>query len=370
MCPSPTPDLEGLGERVGSLPPIARLRELGEPPIYLVGGTVRDLLLGAERVDLDLAVEGSLDDVVDHLGGTVRAHERFDTATAELEGVRIDLARARRERYAAPGALPEVEPAPLAEDLARRDFTVNAMAIPVQGDPELIDPHRGLRDLTEARLRVLHSGSFVDDPTRALRAARYATRFGFALESETGELLRAANLRTVSGDRIEAELLKIASEANPRRAFELLDEWELHELGEGAAEEIDTVAGLLAEPPWSEIADRSLAVVAAARGRNGEVARLAEASPERASEAVALASGQDGETLALARARGGEWLDRYVSEWRDVRLEISGEDLIAAGIPEGPAVGRGLDAALGRKLDGELDGRDEELEAAVEAARS
>jgi tRNA nucleotidyltransferase (CCA-adding enzyme) len=369
MCPSVEPDLEGLGERIGSLLPVARLREVAHPPIYLVGGTVRDLLLGAERVDLDVAVEGELGPVVEHLGGVVRAHERFETATAELEGIRIDLARARRETYAKPGALPEVEPATLAEDLARRDFTVNAMAVPLQGEQELIDPHGGLADLAAGQLRVLHAGSFVDDPTRALRAARYAARLGFGLESGTAELAHAADLGTVSEDRVEAELLRLAAEEDPRRGFELLDRWGLHELPDGAGETIDTVGDLLAQPPWSDLADRALAVLAAARGANGEVTRLAEANPARASEAVALAGGHDGETLALARARGGAWLDRYVGKWRDVRLEITGEDLIAAGVSEGPAVGRGLDKALAGKLDGELNGRDEELGAALEAAR-
>jgi tRNA nucleotidyltransferase (CCA-adding enzyme) len=110
-------------------------------------------------------------------------------------------------------------------------------------------------------------------------------------------------------------------------------------------------------------------VLAAALGRLADAPRLADARPSRPSEAVELATGRTGVELALARALGAEWLDRYVGEWRHVRLEIGGDDLLAAGIPQGPAVGRGLAAALARKLDGEVAGSDEELAVALDAAR-
>ena len=129
-----------------------------------------------------------------------------------------------------------VEPAARVEaDLARRDFTINAMAIPLGGEPDLIDPHGGQADLAAGLLRVLHRGSFVDDPTRALRAARYAARFGFGLEPETEALLREADLGTVSADRRDAELLRLAGEAEAPRAFALLAEWGLVDLREGGA---------------------------------------------------------------------------------------------------------------------------------------
>jgi tRNA nucleotidyltransferase (CCA-adding enzyme) len=362
---------ERIPERLSALPGLDRVREAAAgTPVYLVGGAVRDLIVGRERADLDLAVEGDAAALGQRLGGEVRTHRRFATATVRTDGIELDLATARSESYPEPGALPEVRPATLTEDLDRRDFTVNAMAVPLTGDPELIDPHGGLADLERGALRVLHDRSFVDDPTRALRAARYAARYGFELEPRTEELLRHADLGTVSDDRVEAELRKLAAEQRARRGFELLDEWGLVSLAAGASELIDAVAALTAAEPWSRVADRGEAVLAAARGRRAPAAReLADAEVTTPSEGVELARGHDGVTLALARALGAGWLDRYVEEWRHVRLDIDGEDLIKAGIPEGPAVGRGLAAALRAKLDGEASGADEELRVALDAAR-
>jgi tRNA nucleotidyltransferase (CCA-adding enzyme) len=362
---------ERLAERLAALPGIERLREAATGiAAYLVGGAVRDLMLGRERTDIDVAVEGEVAELARRLGGEVRAHERFDTATVRVEGLEVDLAATRSETYAHPGALPEVRPASLAADLARRDFTVNAMAVPLAGDPDLIDPHRGLEDLQRGELRVLHPRSFEDDPTRALRAARYSARYGFALERTTAELIRRADLSAVSRDRVEAELRKLAAEPEAARAFELLGKWALLELRPGALELAAAVGELTAEEPWLQVAPRAEAVLAAALGRGvAEARQLASAEPARPSEAVERAHGHSGVGLALARALGAEWLDRYVAEWRGVRLEIGGSDLITEGVAEGPAVGRGLREALRAKLDGEVHGRGEELRAALVAAR-
>jgi tRNA nucleotidyltransferase (CCA-adding enzyme) len=217
---------------------------------------------------------------------------------------------------------------------------------------------------------VLHPRSFEDDPTRAVRAARYAARYGFALDGSTAELIRRADLATVSRDRVEAELRKLAAEPEAPRAFELLGEWGLLELWPGAPELAGAVGELTSAEPWLQIAPRADAVLAAALGRGVPEARqLASAEPGRPSEAVELARGRSGVELALARALGAEWLDRYVGEWRMVRLEIDGRDLIAEGVAEGPSVGRGLREALRAKLDGEVHGSGEELRAALAAAR-
>jgi tRNA nucleotidyltransferase (CCA-adding enzyme) len=374
-------DRSSLPARVAALGLDPVVEAAAGTPLYLVGGAVRDLLLGRERADVDVAVEGDSAALARSLGEDVRAHERFGTATVRLEGLVVDLATARAESYPYPGALPEVRPAGLAEDLARRDFTINAMAIPLGREPELIDPHGGEADLAAGLLRTLHPGSFDDDPTRALRAARYAARFGFALEHGTEIALRRTDLGTVSRDRVEAELLKLAAELGAPRGFELLGDWGLLELG-GSIELAESVAELLEREPWSAVADRPTAVFAAAtgslpaRGRPedaGDVLaaarELARSEPTRPSEAVDLAGVRGGVELALARALGAEWLDRYVAEWQHVAIEIGGEDLLAAGVPEGPAIGHGLAAALRRKLDGEISGREQELEAALEAAR-
>jgi tRNA nucleotidyltransferase (CCA-adding enzyme) len=351
-------------------PELDTVREVaGEEPVYLVGGAVRDLLLGRGRADIDLVVEGDAGALAEKLGADPVEHQRFATAKVDLGGHEVDIATARAESYSHPGALPDVRPARFEEDLARRDFTINAMAIPLRGEPKLIDPRHGRVDLEDGVLRVLHENSFVDDPTRALRAARYAARFGFALEPRTEELQRAADLNTISEDRREGELLRIAAEPRAPQAFELLAKWGLVELRDGGAELATRVAALFASPPWDGIAYRDRAVLVAALGPVGGEVDLSATTPARPSEAVELARGHGPVELALARALGAEWLDLYLAEWRSVKLEVDGEDLIAAGIPQGPDLGRGLREALRRKLDGEIADPEQELQVALEAAR-
>ncbi len=364
--------IDDLGEALhGAYPELAAVQEVaGGKRVYLVGGAVRDLLLGRGRSDIDLVVEGEAAALATRLGGEVVEHERFATAKVRLDDHEIDIATARAESYPHPGALPEVKPTGgIAADLARRDFTINAMAIPLRRDPELIDPHRGREDLDAGLLRVLHERSFDDDPTRALRAARYAARFGFDLEPDTAGLLRQTELSTVSVERRDAELLRLAGEAEATRGFALLADWGLLDLHQNGIEVAGRVAGLLASPPWQGVARRDRAVLAAALGTWGDAERLAAANPERPSEAVRLARNADPVELVLARAMGADWLDRYLQDWRQIGLEIDGEDLIAAGVPQGPRIGQGLAEALRRKLDGELSGREQELEIALDTAR-
>src|SRR5688500_286714 len=150
-------DPESLGRALHELEGVDELRaKLEGAHAWLVGGAVRDLLLGGTRADLDVVVEGDAAGAAALLGAEAKSHERFGTASVDLGGIRVDVARARRETYANPGALPEVEPAALLDDLARRDFTVNAMALPLSGRAELLDPHGGRADLEAGLLRVLH----------------------------------------------------------------------------------------------------------------------------------------------------------------------------------------------------------------------
>src|SRR5215216_6277278 len=202
----------------------------GLPPTYLVGGAVRDLLRGADAVDLDLAVEGDARSVArslaDRLGGSAREHERFGTATVRAPDLNFDLATTRTESYDEPGALPRVAPATLAEDLRRRDFTINAMAVALTGDElgHLYDPHGGVPDLGAGVLRVLHPGSFLDDPTRLLRAVRYETRLGFRMDEDSERAARASvaedALSTVSGSRVRDELMDLLAEHEAPAAVE------------------------------------------------------------------------------------------------------------------------------------------------------
>jgi tRNA nucleotidyltransferase (CCA-adding enzyme) len=360
-----------LGEQVDSLPAIDQLRQIAERvPSYLVGGVVRDLLLGRGVADLDVAIDGDAAALTDLPGFSFERDALFLTGRIEQGDLKIDVAQTRAESYPRPGALPEVTPASIAEDLARRDFSINAMAHPLAGDRQLIDPHGGVDDLRAGLLRVLHKGSFVDDPTRALRAARYAARFGFELEPKTGELLGDADLSTVSEDRIDNELRHIAEEEDPAAALRLIAEWGvLPSLDPQAPDRAAEVARLASSPPWSGWVDRELAVTLAIVRPLPQIRELAAATPERPSDGVRLAATWDPAQLLVARALGAEWLDRYAAEWRHVRLEITGDDLLAEGIPEGPDIGRGLEAALSGKLDGEISGREEELRIALAVAR-
>lgn len=360
-----------LPKLVDSLPANDLLRQVAErAPAYLVGGVVRDLLLGIEGADLDVAIEGDPGALADLPGFRFERDALFLTGRLERSDLKIDVAQTRDESYPRPGALPEVRPASIGDDLARRDFTINAMALPLSGEQELIDPHGGLDDLRAGLLRVLHEASFVDDPTRALRAARYAARFGFELEPGTAALLSDVDLSTVSEDRIDNELERVAAEEDPAKSVALIVDWGvMPNLDQQAPERVAEVARLASVQPWSDWVDRELAVMLAIVRPLPQIRELAAATPERPSEAVSLAATWDPAQLLVARALGAEWLDRYASEWRHVQLEITGDDLLEESIPEGPAIGRGLEAALSGKLDGEISGRDEELRIALAAAR-
>jgi len=352
-------------------PELDLVQGAAEEPVYLVGGAVRDLLLGRPRADVDLVVLGDAGELAGRLGGASAEHDRFGTVKVEVEGHEVDIATARTETYPHPGALPEVTPAASVEaDLDRRDFTINAMAVPLAGEVRLIDPHGGREDLERGLLRVLHEGSFVDDPTRAIRAARYASRFGFALEPEADRLLRQADLSIVSATRRRAELERLAAEPSGRVGLGLLAGWGIIDLRKDGVKLMEAVDDLLKASRWDELVPREQALIAAALGPEGSEDVLASMWPPKPAEAVELAERRDPVELILARAMGASWLDRYLTVWRNVELEIDGGDLIAAGVPQGPAIGRGLRAARRRKLEGEISGRDQELAAALEAARA
>ncbi len=367
------------GEAAAGLPLGGLRRVLAEVDSYLVGGVVRELVsCGEPGGDLDVAVDAELEPLLESLAEDPEVeveglHRRFGTAIVRVGAARVDLARTRSESYPRPGALPEIEPAPIGADLARRDFTVNALALPLRPPHDLLDPFGGAEDLRGGILRVLHERSFVDDPTRAIRGARYAARLGLAPDPETLELLRATDLATVSADRVAAEMIRLAEKPAAPAGFALLAEWGLLDLSAWTLKLVESIDRAVSAPPWSgSPALRASAILLAVEGgeRAEAALELASTRPERASEAVRLASGRDEDQLLLAAAAGCGWAADYVGSWRGVGLEIDGADLIAAGVPEGPAVGAGLRAALARKRDGELaPGREAELEAALEVAR-
>jgi tRNA nucleotidyltransferase (CCA-adding enzyme) len=216
-------------------PLLERAYEL-QTPVYLVGGCVRDLLLGRPHLDIDIVIEGSALPLARSAAKTYKAkltsHPQFLTHVLEFKnGRHLDIATARTETYAEPAALPVVEPASLQEDLYRRDFSINAIALSLNRTDQghIWDPFGGLEDLEAKKIRVLHAQSFKDDPTRIFRAARFAGRFGYELEWRTREWLNEAiGLQlpaTLSGARLREELTPLLLERDPRPAFRLLSQW-------------------------------------------------------------------------------------------------------------------------------------------------
>jgi tRNA nucleotidyltransferase (CCA-adding enzyme) len=401
------PSADRLLRAVRSLPAAVPLLERlpDGPGVALVGGAVRDLLIDREPAELDLVVEGDPGRLIATLGGTAKWHDRFGTSTVRLDGFRYDIARARQETYARPGALPDVAPATLDEDLLRRDFAVNAIAIRLNGPRagQLSSAPCALEDLEARVLRVLHEHSFIDDPTRLFRLCRYASRLGFAIESRTAELARAAvrehALDTVSGSRVGTELRLLAREGDPIAALRSLHEIRLDvEIDPAFGIEDPALAeralGLLAAAPEARRDQLALAVAMMrirpqtlsglleglafdAADRDAILAAATRAQPlaralsdaKRPSEIAAAVGGAAPELVALAGALGPAdqaraWLERH----RHVGLEIDGRDLLAAGVREGPAIGAGLRAALLAKLDGRAAGREQELAEAMRSA--
>jgi len=400
--PSPAELLQRLRALPASAPLLQRLAD--EPPVYLVGGAVRDLLLEREPLEFDLVVEGDPDLVAQRLGGARRVHDRFDTSSVDLDGFRYDLARARSETYSRPGALPDVRPAGLHEDLRRRDFTVNAAAIALAGERagEFIAMPTAVEDLEANVLRVLHDQSFLDDPTRLLRLARYAARLRFHADAHTLALAHAAvaggAVATVSGARLGAELRLLAREPDPLGALSALGDLHVDaaidpDFGLGDPALAQQALELLVE---GERRDRLVLALAAHRIPPARLAVLLDslsfsagdrdailgtatraqamsgalAQATRPSEIAAAAEGAPPELIAFAGALGApeparDWLTRL----RHIRLAIDGSDLLAAGVPSGPAIGQGLRAALAAKLDGRAPNEEAELAQALRAAR-
>ena len=207
-----------------------------EVRLYVVGGVVRDLWLGQPSSDIDIVVEGDAFAFARKLAHRLKAqtvfHERFRTAALTLDNsMVIDIVTARAETYARPGALPDIVPATLKEDLLRRDFTFNALAAGLNADNfgVLRDDLGGVADLEAKMIRIMHERSFIDDPTRILRAARYAVRFGFQFDALTQDLLNQAVeqdvFRTITPVRYFLEFRRILEEKDPLPILDLLASW-------------------------------------------------------------------------------------------------------------------------------------------------
>lgn len=328
----------------------------------VVGGCVRDALLGRPTRDLDVMAEGDgaalAADCAAAWGARIETFGRFGTARLVLSGgFRLDVATARSETYPEPGALPVVRPASLEEDLARRDFTVNAMAVlaGTDGLGETLDPYGGEKDLKAKALRILHPKSFVDDPTRLLRAARYAARLGLSPEPATLKAMRAAKgLGSVSRERIRQELWRILEEADPVPALKLCVTWKLagafhpkFRIPEGLAKHKD--------------ARTRLGLIAFGLGKDGEefVRSLPLAREDGAVLAAALKAARAGATPAQPLP---EAVVRLLKTVRPTlpkaavspRL-VTGSDLLKAGLTPGPRFAAILEEAARAQWSGDLE---------------
>jgi tRNA nucleotidyltransferase (CCA-adding enzyme) len=402
-------------ERLERLVPVFEaVAAVSEPydGVYLVGGTVRDILLGEQSFDVDIAVEGDAialaDALARELRGRVKAHRKFGTAVVLYGGgERVDVVTARTEFYDAPAALPTVEHATIREDLFRRDFTINAMAVSLKGDDfgRLVDPFGGRRDLEERTIRVLHNLSFIDDPTRIFRAIRYESRLGFRMNEHTQRLARGCIEMGLVGDlssaRLRDELTALLDEEHVadsiRRLASLEADRAIHPHLAADEEAVELLARAkavrdrfrLPVPDWrlglAVLArrmppDELFDWLARLKVRRSDAERIANAvtvgprlverlrdrTPDP-SEIVALAEpyAPDAPLFALALAELKP-LEDYFERLRRVRLEISGSDLAELGLRESPRVGEILGELRRRKLNGQLDGRESELAAARE----
>lgn len=391
-------------------------------PVYLVGGLVRDLLLGLQTSDLDLVVEGDgvrfAKRAAMRMGAGLRIHRAFGTATFRLgDGTKIDVATARTEHYPGPGSLPEVERALLRRDLYRRDFTINSLAVGICGARfgELVDYFSGLRDLRQGVIRVIHSLSFIEDPTRALRAARFGGRLDFSIGRVTGKLIATA-LRNnvfgqVSGGRLLGELVQLSAEEHAARCFERMAEFGLIRAtvhpgitwGKPLRDLVRRVEGVLG---WHRLLfrpqtprrwmvflmalcyhiDREARMTVCRRfglsgkerqelldykiySRRIEEQLLGEHGPmePRPSRVWLILEGLSLESilfsLSITRSdRVRLIISRHLTVGQDDGATISGMDLKALGISPGPVYGEILRSLMLEKLDGRLRNRDSQME--------
>ena len=406
------------------------LRTVGEVgdesgfPVYLVGGIVRDLFLRKTNLDVDIVVEGDgitfAGMLVKKLGGRMKTHQKFGTAVVTLpSGTKIDIATARLEYYDSPAALPTVELSSIKKDLYRRDFTINTLAVRLNSRRygELIDFFGGLRDIKDKAIRVLHSLSFVEDPTRVLRAIRFEQRFNFRLSKHTMNLIKnAVNMKLfnrLSGERMYAELVLMFSEVEPLRVLRRMRELDLLKFihaGLKGSVELEKLFSHVDETlAWFRLLYLDIAIekwfvyflALFDRMKDGSAAEALErlAVPVRIRERMRLARSRsrdvlylfykdqqvppsriydllsplDTEAILLLMAKAKQdrvkkYVSLYLTHLRNVRVALTGDDLKKLGIPPGPKYRKILAALLDAKLDGTVTTHDDEVAFAKKAA--
>jgi len=365
--------------------------------LYLVGGVVRDLLLGRTNFDLDLVVEGNAIELAKQLveinRGKITTYPQFNTARLQWGKWSVDLATARSETYSKPGALPTVKPSSIKSDLYRRDFTINALAIHLSPSHygELIDLYGGRNDLKHKLIHILHQKSFIDDATRIWRGLRYEQRLGFQLEQETLELLKRdiPMLDTISGDRIRYELECILQEEYPEKALRRAEELgvlaKLHPSlkGDGWLAEkfeqarqlsspnpppVELYLALLAHPLTAEENEclisylrlpKSLAqALQDSASLKNKIKTLAY--PElRRSHIYRLLHGYAqsaiiANALATSSAIAHQHMEIFLRTLRFIKPVLTGDDLIKLGITSGPQIKEVLNLLHEARLDGKV----------------
>jgi tRNA nucleotidyltransferase (CCA-adding enzyme) len=379
------------------------IAEKQQQRLYLVGGVVRDLLLERSNFDLDMVVEGDAIKLAQEMAqinqASITTHPRFGTAKLQWRKRSADLATARSETYARPGALPTVKPGTIGDDLARRDFTVNAMAIELNPRHygELIDPNGGAQDIKKKVVRVLYNKSFTDDATRIWRALRYEQRLGFQIEPDTRLLIERDidMLETISGDRIRHELELVLKEELPEKALQ-----RAHELGvlaklQSSLKADDWLAETFAlarekclpDAPHLQLYLALLCYRLTANETEPLMTylRLPKATAQVLRDTLAIKAkmkelstlGQApsviydllhgyGMTSLMASSLGAgsetvaEHIELYLNVLRHINPTLTGEDLIKLGVPKGPKIKEVLQRLREARLDGKIDIRKEE----------
>jgi len=397
------------------------LRHIGETgdrtgrPVFVVGGFVRDLLIRRSNLDVDVVVEG--DGIVfahafaEVRDGKVKQHKRFGTAVVRLpDGFKVDVATARMEVYDHPGALPSVKPSSIRDDLRRRDFTINSMAIELNEGQfgELVDFFGGRSDLENRWVRILHDLSFADDPTRIFRAIRFEQRHGFSLESRTQKLLEEAVsgdfLRTITGQRLRNEILLILKEEEPvptirrmgrfdlikyihpgirvsddlvelfHKTKDTLEWWNSTSAHNSAEPALLNLIALMDQLNAAEAEDASKRLVLQKKYNEAlkaskmllpDIVRRLCQVKDTPSEIYKALKGLPLEVLLFAMAKAYEIRDSieyYLTETRNINPLVNGNDLRKLGYPEGPLYTQILDSTFAAQLDGLIADKGEAVE--------
>ncbi|MEJ2324073.1 MAG: CBS domain-containing protein [Nitrospirota bacterium] len=379
---------------------------------FLVGGSVRDLLRGEKNLDIDIVIEGDgvafAKELASSLGARINVHERFATAKIRKDGTRLDVATARTEYYETPAALPRVKMSSIKKDLYRRDFTINTLAVKLNPRDfgQLVDFFGGQRDLKDKTIRVLHNLSFVEDPTRAFRAVRFAERFGFKLSKQTHNLIKSALkmdlFDRLSGSRLYEEICLTFEEAEPFRVVKRFDEYGLLKVvlnDLALTEELENLLVSVHETLlWFALSFQEdepdkrvlylMALLSQLKDEQKKEALERLDAPPRVRKSIIKGSHQAqgllrrmplGDPASIFYAMSGLELEtvlaamastkdedvkkeisRYFLELRKVKTSITGEDLKRLGIEPGPVYSEIFREIMARKLRGELKTKEDE----------